>query len=99
RDKYYTAQIRNEAKGFVEDNFLKVYKHSIQTENDLSLVYSIRTHMGSHWAQMALYLNLISTSMSNKKIYQTVISGYNQGLRNNFNLKNEGEIHYYQWNS
>lgn len=96
----YTLQEQNEIIQFVSHNFLKVYRYSLDLYGDMSKLLQIRTHIGSHWAQMALFLNLLTTDKNEKALYQQVITLYNQGLRNNFKWhKNSNGKPYYTWNS
>lgn len=99
KSQLYPNEKKLMIKEFVEDNFLKIYNQSIGLYGDLSELYSIRTHMGSHWAMTALYLYPITNNKVNKNIYKQVISEYNKGLKQNFKLKNLDKDYYYQWNS
>lgn len=95
----FTDSERDKIIKLVEDNFLKVYQNSIVLNGDLSQIFRIRTHIGSHWVMLAMYLNLITNNPSNKKIKQEVINGYNNGLKNNFKVGKENSKSLYQWNS
>lgn len=95
----FSATDKLEILEFAEDNFFKIYNQSIKTEKDLSYIYSIRTHMGSHWAMMAMFLTKISKSAKNKTVYNEVISVYNRELKKNFKLLKRNGSGYYQWNS
>ena len=81
------------------DVWKRWYEESIAEKGDLSLFFAIRTHMGSHWAAIALYLNELSNENEMRPIYEEVVNVYNSLLRNNFQVVDINGNKAYLWRS
>jgi len=83
---------------FVKINFDKLYNRSIVKYNDYSLFFRTRTHIASHWATIALFLNDNSRIKKDKK-YIKIIKLFDEQLRVNLKIKKIKLNEYFQWNS
>src|SRR5690606_36612944 len=80
---------------FVNNVWNKWEYESRGTMGDMTLFYGIRTHMGSHWATMAMFLEKLSSDQNAKKKYKAFYTSYDTWLRSNMKLQNDAYI----WNS
>lgn len=69
---------------YTESVFLKWYNRSMVNYKDDSYLQHVRTHIGAHWAIVAMYLYRLSTNNNNRKIYYNFFTRYNAALRQNF---------------
>lgn len=84
---------------YLESVFLKWYNKSMTQFNDDSKQQHMRTHIGSHWATVAMFLYKLTTDSSNKKIYSSFFTRYDKALKNNFKTYDTDQIQCYSWNS
>ncbi|ETZ24552.1 hypothetical protein [Pedobacter sp. V48] len=84
---------------FIKADFFKWYKLSMSSFGDDSLLQSLRTHMGSHWATLAMYLYILDNNDADKIIYKKVYSKYSNSLRANLKVVDLDGKKGYIWNS
>lgn len=87
----------SETLNFIEVNLWeKWYTRSKRKyENDYGYFLRERTHMGSHWAGIAMYLNAMTKNQEIKKQAEILLKDYNKLLKRNFKIKDNC----YVWNS
>lgn len=68
---------------FIEQNIWRKWEErSMKTYNNADKFFlRTRTHMGAHWAGVALYLERLTTNWEDKAVYKSVYSKYNELLR------------------
>lgn len=105
---YYTkkngwsdASIRNNQRWknvltFIEENvWTKWYERSLKRyKNKYRFFLWSRTHMGSHWAGVAMYVGELSENESIRKQCNSLVIQYDTLLKRNFKTQGEG----YVWN-
>lgn len=82
---------------FIEQNiWTKWYQRCLGVKgNNYWYFLRGRTHMGSHWAGIAMYLNKLSENKEIKSQTEFLVKQYDRLLKRNFKLKENG----YVWNS
>lgn len=86
----------NKTLSFVEENvWNKWVSRSFKKYNSYRYLLRSRTHMGSHWAGIAMYLNNITSNLKIKEETKKIVEQYDLLLKRN--LKISGET--YIWNS
>lgn len=82
---------------FIEQNiWTKWYQRCVQVKgNHYWYFLRGRTHMGSHWAGIAMYLNKLSENEVIKSQTEVLVNQYDCLLKRNLKLKENG----YVWNS
>lgn len=90
----------NNAIEFIEKNvWEKWYTRGLSTYGvENRLFFRSRTHMGSHWAGIAMYLLKISSNEKAKQQYKKVLSDYDLILKENLRI-NPKVKNAYVWNS
>lgn len=84
---------------FVDNVFFKWYTRSLAQFGDDSYLQTTRTHMGSHWADVAIYMYRSSDDENKKEIYQSVFSRYDSALHKNFKVESKNGFEFYTWNA
>jgi len=104
--EYYFLLKKNQNKlnlvadvDFLRTNFFKWYDFSLSNYDDDSSLQSLRTHMGSHWATLAMYLYLLDNNEKNKTIYKSVYTRFSNSLAKNLKLVDMQNEKGYVWNS
>jgi len=84
-------------KHFVKKVFFKWKKRSSMNHGDMSSLYGVRFHIGSHWATVATYLT--KTDSENKELYQSFIDEYDKQLKKSLKVVKIDGAECYVWNS
>lgn len=82
---------------FVKDIFFKWYERSKRSHKDVSSLFGLRLHIGSHWATVASYLTKLDPE--NASLYNAVLSEFDSQLRKSLELLKINGEECYIWNS
>ncbi len=83
---------------YIEKEFMKWYNRSMAKYGDDSELHHFRTHIGSHFAVVAMCLYKLSNNAANRMIYKNFYEKYDNALRQNIKTVKAGGHDCFEWN-
>jgi hypothetical protein len=83
----------------IQSTYDKWYKRLEDKKNLVSGMIGTRTHIGSHWATIAMYLFKLTKNSQKKVKYKRLLQMYDQHLRENLKSQVINGVNSYIWDS